>query len=97
MNEQSILTIMHTLWLREHNRIEAELHRVNRHWDGETLFQEARHMIGAMMQHITYNEFLPVIMGPKLIKLYGLQLLKSTYFNGRSIISNYFKPYEINY
>ena len=33
---------MHTLWMREHNRIARFLGRINPHWDGSTIFHEAR-------------------------------------------------------
>ena len=35
VNEQTALTTMHTIWMREHNRIEGALHMINTHWDGE--------------------------------------------------------------
>ena len=37
MNEQTALTTMHTIWMREHNRIEERLHYINPHWDGNTI------------------------------------------------------------
>lgn len=64
-NEQVGLLAMHTLWLREHNRMAKELRDINPHWDGETLFHETRKIVGAMMQHITYTQWLPLILGSK--------------------------------
>uniref|UniRef100_A0A8C4F3R0 Peroxidasin n=1 Tax=Dicentrarchus labrax TaxID=13489 RepID=A0A8C4F3R0_DICLA len=68
-NEQLGLTAMHTVWFREHNRIATELLRLNPHWDGDTIYHEARKIVGAQMQHITYSHWLPkvthtLIMGP---------------------------------
>ncbi|VDL62975.1 unnamed protein product [Nippostrongylus brasiliensis] len=62
-NEQLGLTSMHTLFLREHNRIAAKLLEQNVNWDGETIYQEARKIVGAIIQHITYNEWLPTVLG----------------------------------
>lgn len=60
-NEQLGLTAMHTVWFREHNRVATELLRLNPHWDGDTIYHEARKIVGAQMQHITYAHWLPKV------------------------------------
>ncbi|MGI9364998.1 MAG: peroxidase family protein [Rhizobiaceae bacterium] len=62
-NENVALTSMHTLFVREHNRLVSEFEEANPDWDPETLYQEARRIVEAQIQHITYNEFLPKLLG----------------------------------
>ena len=60
-DENCALNAMHTLWVREHNRIAHGLKRLNKHWSGTKLLQEARKLVGGIWQHIVYNEYLPVL------------------------------------
>lgn len=64
-NEQLGLLALHTIWMRQHNFIAEGLRRYNPHWDGDMLYHEARKLIGAQLQHITYYYWLPKILGPK--------------------------------
>ncbi|XP_011701791.1 PREDICTED: peroxidase isoform X2 [Wasmannia auropunctata] len=82
VNEQLVLTCMHTLLAREHNRLAKELANVNPHWDDEILFQEARRIVIAEIQHITYNEFLPILLGKDVMEKFGLLLEKEKYWDG---------------
>ena len=60
-NEQPTLMAFHTLMVREHNRLCDEFAAAHTEWDDEEIFQRARKMVGAYMQAITYQEFLPAI------------------------------------
>jgi hypothetical protein len=56
VNEQTVLAVAHLLCVREHNRIAKELAKINPHWNDETLYHETRHIVAALVQHITFNE-----------------------------------------
>lgn len=62
-NEQIALTTLHTLFVREHNRLAKRFKLQNRHWSGDTIYEAARAYVAAQMQVITYNEFLPLLIG----------------------------------
>ncbi len=62
-NEQVGLTALHTLWVREHNRVARGIRRRKPRLDGEEIYQRARAWVGGLLQSITYNEFLPVLLG----------------------------------
>lgn len=65
-NEQPGLTSLHVVFVREHNFQAARLAAMHRDWTDERLYQEARRIVGAEMQAITYNEFLPALLGHRL-------------------------------
>ena len=60
-NENPLLIAMHTLFVREHNRLCFELRNNNPNWSDEQLYQRARKLVSAYIQSITYNEWLPAI------------------------------------
>ena len=61
--EQVALTSTHTLFVREHNRL-ADLLSVQKPGaTDEAIYQTARKIVGAELQIITYNEFLPALLG----------------------------------
>ncbi|MCA9245061.1 MAG: PEP-CTERM sorting domain-containing protein [Phycisphaerales bacterium] len=70
-NEQAGLTSMHTLWMREHNRLAGELSAANPGWDDNRIYNETRARVGGMMQAITYNEWLPALMGNGALPAYA--------------------------
>ncbi len=69
-NEQAGLTVMHTLFVREHNRWCRRIKRRSPQLSGQTVYQRARRMVGAELQAITYREFLPMLLGAGAIGPY---------------------------
>ncbi|MEO0974103.1 MAG: peroxidase family protein [Pseudomonadota bacterium] len=70
-NEQAGLAAMHTLFVREHNRLARIYSARNPGWTGEQVYQQARRMVGAQMQAITYREFLPALLGANALPPYS--------------------------
>jgi len=77
VNEQLNLIVLHTLFMREHNRLATLLNRMNPRWSDETIYQEARRINVAEYQHIIIKEWLPIIIGSNFMKSYGLFPLSS--------------------
>jgi hypothetical protein len=69
-NENIELTAVHTLFLREHNRIAGLIDAAYPFLSDETVFQAARAIVIAEVQSITFNEFLPALLGPNVIPPY---------------------------
>jgi hypothetical protein len=62
-NEQTGLTAMHTVFVREHNRLADQITAANPGWTEDQVYEHARKMVGAEIQAVTYNEWLPALMG----------------------------------
>lgn len=71
-NEHAYLTALHVLFVREHNRL---CDRFSYLGDEEKIFQHARRYITGLFQHITFNEFLPALLGEKMPEYSGYKPL----------------------
>ena len=71
-NENPNLAVMHTLFVREHNRLCDVLKSENPNWSDEELFQAARRIVIGQIQQITFEEWLPA-MGINLEPYQGYQ------------------------
>ena len=89
VSEMAGLATMHTLFLREHNRVCDLLWNLPIKWFefgekgcvrdecDELLYQNARRIVNAEWQNIIYSEFLPIIIGPTVMQKYSLNLSPS--------------------
>ncbi|XP_069358899.1 peroxidase-like [Maniola hyperantus] len=84
VNEHPGLVAAHIVWLRQHNRMAQELAHLNPHWSDEKIYQETRKIVGAMIQHITYREFLPIVLGSEVMRLFELDLQQKGFYRGYS-------------
>ncbi|MEL6923645.1 MAG: peroxidase family protein [Bacteroidota bacterium] len=60
-NEQPLLLSVHTLFVREHNRLCDEIAEAHPSWNDEQIFQHARRIVIGIIQCITYEEWLPAM------------------------------------
>ncbi len=70
-NENIDLTAIQTLLVREHNRQAEILAQANPTWTDEQLYQGARQIVIAEIQSITFNEYLPALLGAGAIAPYS--------------------------
>lgn len=69
-NEQVGLTAMHTLFMREHNYWADQFAIQFPKADDDELYERARAVVVGEMQAITFNEFLPILLGPDTMGSY---------------------------
>jgi hypothetical protein len=69
-NENIELTAIQTLFMREHNQIASALAARNPNLTDAQLYQQARRIVIAEVQAITYQEFLPALLGSNAIPPY---------------------------
>ncbi|KAL7476522.1 hypothetical protein ACHAW6_002381 [Cyclotella cf. meneghiniana] len=70
-NENLALTVMHTLWLREHNHWADQLRVSHPELSGDEVFYMARVIVQAELQKVIYDEFLPALLGDDAIPPYS--------------------------
>lgn len=61
VNENVLLIAMHTIFVREHNRLCDEIKEEFPNWVDEVIFRVARRRLGAIIAAITYEEWLPAM------------------------------------
>ena len=69
-NENLELTSLHTLFLREHNQLASAIAVANPKLTDEQIYQRARRLVMAEVQSVTYQEFLPAMLGANALRPY---------------------------
>ena len=73
--EVSPLTAIHTIWIRYHNHLVNQFMNINSHWKPEQLYHEARKIISAMHQKISFYDYLPLIIGQSGASALGMFII----------------------
>ena len=70
-NENMVLAALHTLFVREHNFWCNIIESIRPGLSDYQIYQQARALVIAEIQAITYNEFLPALLGPDPLPVYS--------------------------
>ncbi len=66
------LASLHTMFLREHNRVASEMEALCCQGEDDFVFQRSRRIVIAEFQNVIYSQFLPQLLGPQVVATYGL-------------------------
>jgi len=70
-SENPGLLTLSVLFVKEHNRLADQIAKSTPGLSDEQIYQKARLMVIGEIQAITYNEFLPALLGPGAVKGYA--------------------------
>lgn len=82
VNQNSEIAVSHVIFMRLHNLLANELSSINPDWTDSIIFHEARRIVIAIIQHITYNEYLPILLGAKYMESVQLLPTRQNYAKG---------------
>lgn len=82
--DRNALGLLHRVFLREHNHVAERLAGANVHWDDAKLFLEARRIVVAQLQHVTFNEYVPAILREAAQVDHELRPLANGFYAGYS-------------
>lgn len=88
-NENPGLLAVTGLWVLEHNRQCDELAKAHPTWDDNRLYHEARKRVIALLQHVTYSEYLPLLLGEPLAPYTGYSSAVDPSVSGEFAVAAY--------
>lgn len=71
VNENTFLTTYHTIFVREHNRVCDEIFKKDPSLNDEQVYQAARHYVIGLLQKVTMEDFLPLLLGQEYNNIIG--------------------------
>ncbi|CAN8001097.1 unnamed protein product, partial [Ixodes hexagonus] len=86
VNQSPGLTVIQTLFMRDHNRIATMLRSENPHWDDERLFQVTKRIVESRLQHVVYSEWLLKFAGRDAVERHNLVPLQSGFTTYNSTV-----------
>src|SRR5699024_12187097 len=61
--------------------IAQSLAAINPQWNDDELFEETRRIVAAQIQHITFKEFMPYVLGEEMMNQHDLRLLTEGFYH----------------
>ncbi|XP_050419700.1 peroxidase-like [Adelges cooleyi] len=88
VNQNLGIASYQNVFLRFHNYIATHLQAINPRWSDEIIYQEVRRIIGAIIQIITYKEFIPSVIGKRFSEEAGLSIYNSRTVYDKGLMSS---------
>ncbi|GMT15570.1 hypothetical protein PFISCL1PPCAC_6867, partial [Pristionchus fissidentatus] len=63
---------IHTIYLRQHNKWASQIRQLRPTWSDNLVYEETRRLLVAMYQYHIYADYLPKVVGTKLMAQYDL-------------------------